>query len=77
MDGAHGEVASKLVSKDREVFLPTERERATIPVIDGSTFGVGATVDGPAILDEHDTTVYVPPGTAATRDEYYNYVLTR
>ena len=33
--------------------------------------------EGPAIIDENDTTIYVPPGTTAERDEYSNYVLTR
>jgi N-methylhydantoinase A len=46
-------------------------------VIDGATFTAGSTVEGPAIVDETDTTIYVPPGTRASRDEYGNYVLTR
>ena len=37
----------------------------------------GTTVEGPAIIDAADTTIYVPPGTTAERDQYINYVLTR
>jgi N-methylhydantoinase A len=72
-NGANG----SLVREEREVFLPAERRRERVPVIDDASFGVGTEVDGPAIIDEGDTTVYVPPGTTATRDEYRNYVLTR
>ena len=76
--GGHANGASNsLVREEREVFLPAERRRAPVPVIDDASFGVGVEVEGPAIIDEGDTTVYVPPGTTATRDEYRNYVLTR
>jgi N-methylhydantoinase A len=68
---------SSLVREEREVFLPAERRRERVPIIDDASFGVGTEVEGPAIIDEGDTTVYVPPGTTATRDEYRNYVLTR
>jgi N-methylhydantoinase A len=61
----------------RRVFLPQQREWAEIPVIDHEHVPAGATVQGPAIIDENDTTIYVPPGTTAARDEYSNYVLTR
>jgi N-methylhydantoinase A len=61
----------------RRVFLPQQREWAEIPVIDQEHFPAGAKVEGPAIVDENDTTIYVPPGTTAERDEYSNYVLTR
>lgn len=60
----------------RRVFLPGERRWEEIPVIDDHQFPVGFKIDGPAIIDEGDTTIYVPPGTAAERDEYLNYVLT-
>jgi N-methylhydantoinase A len=65
------------VREQREVFLPAERSRERIPVLDDASFAIGARVEGPAIIDEGDTTVYVPPGTSAARDEYGNYVLTR
>jgi N-methylhydantoinase A len=65
------------VREEREVFLPAERRHERIPVIDDASFGVGTSVAGPAIIDEGDTTVYVPLGTTAARDEYGNYVLTR
>jgi hypothetical protein len=33
-------------------------------------------VTGPAILDLGDTTVYVPEGAMAERDEHFNFLLS-
>ncbi len=68
---------SDLVRETRRVFLPGERRHEDVPIIDDASFTVGARVEGPAIIDAVDTTIYVPPGTTAERDEYLNYVLTR
>jgi N-methylhydantoinase A/oxoprolinase/acetone carboxylase beta subunit len=46
-------------------------------VYDGSRFVGGMHVDGPAIVDEHDTTLFVPPGWRCERDEWTNYRLER
>jgi N-methylhydantoinase A len=61
----------------RTVFLPAERRHEEIPVYDDALFTSGTQIEGPAIIDAADTTIYVPPGTKAERDEYMNYVLTR
>lgn len=61
----------------RTVFLPAERRHEEIPVYDDALFTAGTHIEGPAIIDAADTTIYVPPGTKAERDEYMNYVLTR
>ncbi|MCW3063806.1 MAG: hydantoinase/oxoprolinase family protein, partial [Solirubrobacterales bacterium] len=61
----------------REVYLPDVHRRAEIPVYDDALCGAGIRIEGPAIIDESDTTIYVPTGTTAERDEYLNYVLTR
>jgi N-methylhydantoinase A len=66
-----------LARERRRVFLPGERRWEDVPIIDDARFAIGARVEGPAIIDAVDTTVYVPPGTTAERDEYMNYVLTR
>ena len=51
----------------------TRRSRSTTT----RRFTSGTPIEGPAIIDAADTTIYVPPGTKAERDEYMNYVLTR
>jgi len=43
------------------------------PVFDGTRIGAGATVSGPAIVEEDFTTIVVYPGHRATVDEHGNY----
>ena len=75
---ASADPASTDLTRDtRRVFLPTERRWEDVPIIDDESMTVGSRVEGPAIIDAVDTTIYVPPGTTAERDEYMNYVLTR
>ncbi len=45
------------------------------PVYDGSLLGAGATVTGPALVEEPFTVVVVPPGAALTLDQHGNYEL--
>jgi N-methylhydantoinase A len=59
----------------RRVFLPSVAEYRDVPVYDDVRFDPGASVVGPAIVDVSDTTLYIPPDTTATRDEYRNYIL--
>jgi N-methylhydantoinase A len=73
----NGSAPDDIVRETREVYLPSEGRRAEVPVYDGARFTPGTRVEGPAIVDETDTTIYVPPGTVAERDEYMNYVLHR
>jgi N-methylhydantoinase A len=61
----------------RQVYLPDVAHQEEIPVYDGGRCGPGIRIDGPAIIDETDTTIYVPTGRTAERDEYLNYVLHR
>jgi N-methylhydantoinase A len=60
----------------RRVFLPSVREYQDVPIYDDARFTVGTMVAGPAIVDAIDTTIFVPPGSQAERDEFMNYVLT-
>ena len=60
----------------RRVFLPETRQWADTPIYDDAAFSAGTTVPGPAVIDATDTTIYVPDGVTASRDEYLNYVLT-
>jgi N-methylhydantoinase A len=60
----------------REIFLPIERRQASVPVYADSSLVPGTSVSGAAILDLGDTTVYVPEGATATRDEHFNFLLS-
>jgi N-methylhydantoinase A len=46
------------------------------PVYDGVLLGTGATIDGPALIEEPFTVVVVPPGASASLDGLGNYVVT-
>jgi N-methylhydantoinase A len=60
----------------RHIFLPSTREYQEVPIYDDARFTAGTRIAGPAIIDAVDTTIFVPPGSDATRDEFMNYVLT-
>jgi N-methylhydantoinase A len=46
------------------------------PVYDGALLGAGATIDGPALIEEPFTVVVVPPDASASLDGLGNYVVT-
>jgi N-methylhydantoinase A len=60
----------------RRVYLPSEKAYAEIPIYADDRFTAGSQITGPAIVDATDTTIFVPPGTTARRDQFMNYVLT-
>lgn len=66
----------ELKMDEREVYLPSTRQRETVTVYDDARFTAGSAVTGPAIIDATDTTIYVPPGREARRDQYMNYILS-
>lgn len=67
----------QMLMTEREVYLPGEHSVVSIPVYDDSRFNPGSRLEGPAIIDAADTTIYVPSNTTVERDEYHNYLLTR
>lgn len=69
--------AEDMLREKRSVYLPGTHERTEISVYDDHRFGSGTQVEGPAIVDAYDTTIYVPPEAHIERDEFMNYVLTR
>lgn len=61
-DGGDGGVEKREVFIDGE-WIPT-------PVLDRASLAAGTTVDGPAILNQFDTTTYIRPGQQATVDDH-------
>jgi len=62
---------------EREVYLPGERVRQVVPIYDEARFTPGSSVEGPAMIEAVDTTLLVPRGVVAARDEYMNVLLTK
>jgi N-methylhydantoinase A len=62
---------------ERRVLMHGGAWRDRVPVYDGPAFLPGMHFAGPAILDEHDTTVYVPETWSCRRDEWRSCVMKR
>jgi N-methylhydantoinase A len=72
-----GAVADGSARERRSVYLPSLGRREQVAVHDEGRLVPGASVEGPAVIDASDTTIFVPPGTTASRDEHMNFVLRR
>jgi len=60
----------------RTVFHPGGRAKIEVEVYDDAAIGVGARIEGPAIVDGGDTTIFVPAGASCTRAPLGNLDLT-
>ena len=72
-----GESSASAEKARRRVLMPGGSWADDVPILDGEQFKPGMTVEGPAIIDEHDTTLFTPPGWQCRRDEWTNYRLER
>jgi N-methylhydantoinase A len=68
---------SEMLRTEREVYLPTERKKETIPVYDETKVTPGSRIEGPALVEAVDTTLFVPRGVDAERDQLMNIILTK
>lgn len=60
----------------RSVIMPATGERKTTPVYHGDKLAMGATLRGPAIIEEETTTIFVPEGDLLRRDPAGFYLLS-
>ena len=59
----------------RQIFLPKQRDTVDIPVYDRYALVFGTTLQGPAIIEERESTVVVNgPGNIVV-DEYGNLIV--
>jgi N-methylhydantoinase A len=56
----------------RPAYFPEARGYAATPVYDRYALAPGASLSGPAIVEERESTTVLPPGVTATVDEYAN-----
>ena len=56
----------------RRAYFPETRGYADTPVYDRYALAPGASLTGPAIVEERESTTVLPPGVTATVDEYAN-----
>ncbi|RKZ12854.1 hydantoinase/oxoprolinase family protein [bacterium] len=56
----------------RQVFFDGAEQAIKTPIYKHEDLPVGCVIEGPAIIDQVDTTTVVPPGTRAKTDEFMN-----
>ncbi|MEA2596449.1 MAG: N-methylhydantoinase [Thermomicrobiales bacterium] len=59
----------------RSAFLPESRSFESVPVYDRYALAAGATFEGPAIVEERESTVVVGPGAQVEIDDLLNLVV--
>ncbi len=72
--GADPSMARKGV---RSVFIPSEMDFAPVAVYDGDRMGCGNQLKGPAIIEQVNTTIFVPPGYEIECDPYGSFMMSR
>ncbi|MGD8385701.1 MAG: hydantoinase/oxoprolinase family protein [Desulfobacteraceae bacterium] len=71
-----GKDPSSCLKGERPVFLPEEKAYRGVPVYDGNRMGHGHRVTGPAIIEQVNTTIFVPNGWDMACDPFGSYVLS-
>jgi N-methylhydantoinase A len=61
---------------ERPVYLPSERKQVPVGVYDGDHMGHGNRLSGPAIVEQVNTTILVPPGWDLECDALGSYLLS-
>jgi len=67
--------AADALRENRAVFFDATGDFADTPIYDRAKLGRNAVIDGPAIVEQSDTTVVIPPGMSARVDAYLNIVI--
>jgi N-methylhydantoinase A len=62
---------------DRRIYLPERDEFAAVPVLDRYGLGAGFKIEGPAIVEERESTLVVPLAHTLSLDEFDNLIVTR
>lgn len=61
---------------EREVYLPQERQTKVVSIYKAELLNTGMEVNGPAVIEAKDTTIYIPEDAYIMVDQYGNYCLT-
>jgi len=60
----------------REVFIPSKMDFSLIDIYDGHKMGFGNKIKGPAIIEQKNTTIFVPSMFEIECDEYGSFLMT-
>lgn len=70
-----GEDPTRAFKKERKVWLPLKRLFEQVPVYDGAKLKYGNKVEGPAIIEQVNTTTFVTPDYNVLCDRYGSYTM--
>lgn len=73
---AKGVAVEKALKAHRKAIFSADGNKVKTPVYDGEKLGAGATVMGPAIIEEVTTTIVIEPGWTAKLDASGSYLIT-
>ncbi len=68
--------AEPAIHGERKVFLPDQGGVVAVPVYRAAAIAREARIAAPALIDEANTTIFLPPGSAARTDAHGNYRVT-
>ncbi len=70
-----GEDPSKAYKRDRKVYLPIQKTFQEVPVFDGLALEFGNHIQGPAIVEQVNTTTFVAPEFNVLTDRYGSFTM--
>ncbi|CAN5120388.1 hydantoinase/oxoprolinase family protein [soil metagenome] len=71
-----GATPAKALKGYRNAIFDPRGKATRTPIYDGTPLGAGATIAGPAIIEEETTTIVIEPGWTARLDASNSYVIT-
>jgi N-methylhydantoinase A len=74
---AKGLPAQKTLKGYRKAIFEASGKTTRTPIYDGAKIGAGATIAGPAVIEEVTTTIVIEPAWMAKLDASGSYVITR
>ncbi len=74
-DGGDASDPSKAQKGEREIYLPEDKGFRKVPVYDRYLLGPGATLEGPAVVEERESTVILGPESRAEIDAARNLIV--
>ncbi|MBI4318666.1 MAG: hydantoinase/oxoprolinase family protein [Chloroflexi bacterium] len=72
---SHGKSVDQALKGSRQVYFPDFGAYRSCPVYDHYSLFDGATLEGPAIVEERESTTVVGPGSRVTTDRYLNLIV--
>jgi N-methylhydantoinase A len=70
-----GDDPSRAYKRDRSAYLPDVKEFRSVPVFDGLAMQYGNRVEGPAIIEQVNTTTFVTPEFNVLTDRYGSFTM--